>query len=48
MNKTQKQMLLAIHRIDATWGNDIYDDDDDEDYLPADTDNDPDFQEEEE
>ena len=48
MNKTQKQMLAAIHRIDAIWGTDIHndddgDDDDDEDYLHANTDNDQDF-----
>ena len=43
MNKTQKQMLVAIHRIDATWGTDIINnnnnnDDDDEDYLQVNTD----------
>ena len=53
MNKTQKQMLKAIHQIDGTWGTDNNDDDDDddddnEDYLHANTDNEPDFQEEEE
>ena len=31
MNKTQKQMLVAIHHIDATWGADINNDDDDDD-----------------
>ena len=53
MNKTQKQILKAIHQIDATWGTDINEDDDNndddnEDYLHANTDNEPDFQEEEE
>ena len=52
MNKTQKQMLAAIHRIDATWGTDInhndHDDTDNEDSSNANTDNDADFQEEEE
>ena len=46
MNKTQKQMLAAIHRIDATCGTDINNDnndDDDEDYLHAITDNDANF-----
>ena len=40
-------MFATIHRIDATWGIDI-NNDDDEDYLHANTDNDADFQEEEE
>ena len=47
MNKTQKQMIAAVCRIDATWGTDINIDDDDEDYLHANTDNDKDFQEKE-
>ena len=48
MNKTQKQMLAAINCTDTTWGTAINnDDDDDKDYLHADTNNDPDFQEEE-
>ena len=49
MNKTQKQMVAAMHRIDASLGTNINNDDnDDEDYLHVNTDNDPDFQEEEE
>ena len=49
MNKTQKQMLAAINRIDATWATD----DDtpntpENDYSPANTDNDADFYQEEE
>ena len=53
MNKTQKQMLTAIHRIDATWGtnsssNNNNDDDDDVDSSNTNTDNDADFQTEEE
>ena len=56
MNKTQKQMIAAVCRIDATWGtninNDDTDDDDDDDdekgYSHTNTDNDADFQEEEE
>ena len=50
MNKTQRQILTAIHRIDATWGtatNNNNDDDDDDD-SHVNTDNDADFQEEEE
>ena len=49
MNQTKKQILVAIHRIDANWDTDINNDDDcDEDYLYGNTDNDLDFQEEEE
>ena len=54
MNKTQIQMLAVIHHIDTTQGTDINsnnnndDDDENEDYLYANTDNDPDFQEEKE
>ena len=51
MNKTQKQMLAAIHRIDATWGTDIIinnNNNNDEGYSQANTDNDADFQQEEE
>ena len=52
MNKTKKQMLAAIHRIDATWGADINnnndDDNNDEDYSQANTDNDANFHKEEE
>ena len=54
MNKTQKQMLTAIHRLDATSGtatvnnNNNNDDDDDDDDSHANTDNDADFKEEEE
>ena len=51
MNKTQKQMITAIHLIDATWGTDNHNhDDNDYDYnfLNTNTDNDADFQEEEE
>ena len=51
MNKTQKQMFAAIHRIDAMLGTDInnndHHDDGDEDSSNANTDNDADFQEEE-
>ena len=47
MNKTQKQMLVAIHCIDATWGTNINNDDDDDDSLNINTNNDADFQEEE-
>ena len=31
MNETQKKMLATIHRIDATWGTDIHNNDDDGD-----------------
>ena len=31
MNRTQKQMTTAIHKMDATWGVDDDDDDDDDD-----------------
>ena len=50
MNKTQKQMLTAIHRIDASWGTatNNNDADADDDSLETNTDNDADFQEEEE
>ena len=49
MNKTQKQMLAAIHHIDATWYTDINNNNNNnnEDYLCGNTDNDPDFQEKE-
>ena len=50
MNKTQKQMLAAIHSINTTWGtstnNDNNDDDDNDSHVN--TDNDQDFQDEEE
>ena len=50
MNKTQKQMLTVIHRIDASWGTATFNnnDDDNDDSLEANTDNDADFQEKEE
>ena len=49
INKTQKQMLTAIHHIDALWGTaTTNDDDDDDDSFETNTDNDSDFQEEEE
>ena len=49
MNKTQKQMLATIHRIDAMWGTDLNNnnnDDDDDDSSNANIDNDADFQDE--
>ena len=49
MNKTQKQMLAAIHSIDATWGTSTNNDDDNDDNdSHVTTDNEQDFQEEEE
>ena len=48
MNKTQKQMLVAAHSIDATWDTSTTTtNDDDKDYFHANIDNDADFQEEE-
>ena len=50
MNKTQKEILAAIHRIDAMWGTDSNNndhDDDDDDSSNTNTDNDAGFQEEE-
>ena len=48
-NKAQKQILAAMHRIDATWDTDINNNDDDNDgentyYLHRNIDNHPDFQ----
>ena len=45
MNKTQKQMLTAIHCLDAPWGTAIINNnnnDDDDDSLHKNTDNDAD------
>ena len=46
MNKTQKQMLAAIHSINATWDTSTNNNNDDDDGTT--TNNDQDFQEEEE
>ena len=49
MNQTQKQILAAIHQLDANWDTDINNNDNhDEDYSRGNTDNDAEFQEEEE
>ena len=53
MIKTQKQMLAAIHPLEANWGTTTTTtttttNDDDDDYSHANTDNDAGFQEEEE
>ena len=49
MNKTQKQMLAAINRIDATWAtSDDITDTPETDHSGGNTDNDADFHQEEE